>query len=304
MGRRPSRKWCRSDWCVSGRAAEARVGCAWEGRDVAIGGDGVRIARKGIVRERGVCGWSVAEAGEGGHRAWRGDAHRTALREQGCAGHAAGGCQGGAVAPEGRPGLGDLCVGRVVQRHRSEDRGGGRGARARRGGQRVQRHLVRSLGAALRFCRSHGKRKLQRKSAREEEAATEVCTGRGSTATEVCTGRGRGSKLSKQGRRGRISQCTGTLKKCRSSSISRHVGGLATPITFGPWALWLGGRARVPGEEHLLSCCGWIIREGSGGRVSPTGAIRVGRIALCNTISPYTHISMALHSHIASRLFL
>ena len=65
---------------------------------------------------------------------------------------------------------------------------------------------------------------------------------------------------------------------------------LATPITFGPWALWLGGRARVPGEEHLLSCCGWIIREGSGGRVSPTGAIRVGRIALCNTISPYTHI--------------
>ena len=126
VGRRPSRKWCSSGWCVSGRAAEARVGCAWEGRDVAIGGDGVRIARKGMVRERGVCGWSVAEAGEGGHRAWRGDAHRTALREQGCAGHAAGGCQGGAAAPEGRSGLGELCVGRVWCRGTVLRTGGGR----------------------------------------------------------------------------------------------------------------------------------------------------------------------------------
>ena len=28
------------------------------------GGDGVRISRKGIVRARGVCGWSVVEAVE------------------------------------------------------------------------------------------------------------------------------------------------------------------------------------------------------------------------------------------------
>ena len=157
VGGGPSRKWCRSG-CDASRGERQKRGLgAWEQGAMWLGvatayasrGEGHR-AGKGCVRR-----WSVAEAGEGGHRAWRGDAHRTELREQGCAGHAAGGCQGGAAAPEGRSGLGELCVGRVWCRGTVLRTGGGRwGEGERRGGQRVQRHLVRSLGAALRFCRS------------------------------------------------------------------------------------------------------------------------------------------------------
>ena len=84
---------------------------------------------------------------------------------------------------------------------------------------------------------------------REEEAATEVCTGRGSTATEVCTGRGRGSKLSKQGRRGRISQCTGTLKKCRSSS------GADAQLSAPLYSHRLRSRRRIVSVmAHMQSC--------------------------------------------------
>ena len=69
-----------------------------------LGGDGVRISRKGIVRARGVCGMECAEAVE----AWASSAcgaetPRTELREQGCV---CGGmcCCAAAGARAGAPG--------------------------------------------------------------------------------------------------------------------------------------------------------------------------------------------------------
>ena len=52
-----------------------------------IGGDGVRISRKGIVRARGVCGMECAEVAprrlRRGHSACGAETPRTELREQG-----------------------------------------------------------------------------------------------------------------------------------------------------------------------------------------------------------------------------
>ena len=64
------------------------------------GGDGVRISRKGIVRARGVCGWSVAEAVEAWAQAWRGDAQ-----------NGAGMCGGMLLRVTGRGGGGGRGVG-------------------------------------------------------------------------------------------------------------------------------------------------------------------------------------------------
>ena len=75
-----------------------------------LGGDGVRISRKGIVRARGVCGMERRRVRRG-HRVWRGDVQSGANGAQGVRRHAAGGCQGGAAAPGGGSGLGEPCVG-------------------------------------------------------------------------------------------------------------------------------------------------------------------------------------------------
>ena len=72
------------------------------------GGDGVRISRKGIVRARGVCGWSVAEAVE----AWaQGVARRRPERSRDVRGHAAAGDRAGRRRRARGRGLGEQWVG-------------------------------------------------------------------------------------------------------------------------------------------------------------------------------------------------
>ena len=95
-----------------------------EGRDARLGGDGVRISRKGIVRaRRAVCGMECRRNGRRlrhMHKAWRGDAQNGAKGARVC-----GGMAGARAGRRRAAGVGGgvcrgACVGCVApwERHR------------------------------------------------------------------------------------------------------------------------------------------------------------------------------------------
>ena len=143
---------------ASVRAAEARVGRVCGKGAMRLGGDGVRISRKGIVRARAVLrdGVSPRRVRRGAHRAWRGDAQNGAKGAVVCGGMLPAGARAGRRRRAGGRGLGELCVGAPVGRKSATEGGSLQWNHSGRGSLQRKPEVCNGTGSLQRKCKPEG----------------------------------------------------------------------------------------------------------------------------------------------------